>query len=135
MEHDDAKRKRRDAGLLCRAGDAEGRVEVDVVGPLLVQIADGVVRECREMHDRVEAVEVRRRDVADVAAHRRDRREVCAEVAALVEARVEADDVVPCRLELRREDRADVPVAAGDEDAHPVGHGAITSFGALKASA
>ena len=42
------------ARILCRAGDAEGRVEVDVVGPLLVEIADGVVRECREMDDRVE---------------------------------------------------------------------------------
>ena len=80
-------------------------------------------------------LEVRRCDVADVAAHCRDRREVCAEIASLVEARVEAGDVVPRRLELRREDRADVPVASGDEDAHPVGHGAITSFGALKASA
>ena len=47
-----------DTRLLRRTGERDGRLVVDVVGPLLVEIADGIVRERREMDDRVEAFEV-----------------------------------------------------------------------------
>ncbi len=71
------------------------RVEVDVVRPLLVEVADRVVRQRRQVDDRVEPLEVRRRHVADVASHASgSRARSVAEVASLVEARVEPDDVV-----------------------------------------
>ena len=60
-----------------------------------VEVAERIVRERREMDDRVEAREVGRRDVADVGDRALDALRLGAEVAAAVEARVEPDDVVP----------------------------------------
>ena len=65
-------------------------------GPVGVEIAERVVGERGQVDDRVEASEIRGRDVADVerrATARSVRRSP--EVAARVEERVEADDVVP----------------------------------------
>ena len=92
-----------DAGGLGLSCDAQRRVEVDVVGPLLVEVADRIVGERRQVDDRVEPLEVRGRHVANVAMHGHDRPEVAPEVAPAVEARVEPDDVVARAGDDRRE--------------------------------
>ena len=138
MEHDDAKTNRPHARFLRRAGERGGspsRLMSYVHSALRSPMR--VVRECREMDDRVEPAEVRRCDVADVAAQRRDRaRRSAPKSHPSVEERVEAGDVVPRRLRapargLSRCTRG-CPVT---RTRIAVGHGAITSFGALKASA
>ena len=67
---------------------------VDVVGAGFVEAPERIVRQRRKVDDGVEAAEVGRRDVADVLADRRHRRRLLTEIAAFVEIRVEAGDVV-----------------------------------------
>ncbi len=107
-----------DASVSRRTGEGDGSVEVDVVRPIGVEIADRVVRERRQVHDRVEAGELLGTEIAHVAGERRDATGVRAEVAAAVVERVDPHDVVARLPERRRGDRADVAVVAGDEDPH-----------------
>jgi hypothetical protein len=107
-----------DSGGLRRPRDVHGRVVVDVERRLGPVVAQRVVRDRSEVHDRVEAREVVDRDVADVAPQRGDRLRLVAEAAARVQAGVEPDHLVPRRLEERDEDGADVAVVTGDENSH-----------------
>jgi len=87
------------------------------------------------MHDRLEAFEVRRLDVAHVDAQPRALRVVRTEVAPVVIARVEPDDLVPELGEDRAEHRADVTRAACDENPHATPPGTSVSLRATNASA
>ena len=107
-----------DTRLLRRARERDRAVEVDVVRQLGVEVADRVVRQRREMHDRVEALEVagasRRARPRSSAAPPRGR----ARSRSPVVARVEPDDVVA----RAGDDRARAPSrcsrGAGDENPH-----------------
>ena len=93
---------------------------VDVVGQGRVEVAQGIVRQRGQVHDRVDPVELLHRDVAQVGVDLRDRREPVgiAERAAAIQVGVEPDDVVSRRLEDGDEDGADVAEMTGDEYAH-----------------
>jgi hypothetical protein len=56
--------------------------------------------------------------VADIGCRRRRPIDAVVEPADAVEARVDAGDVVAAGHQIRREDRADVALAAGDQYAH-----------------
>ena len=90
---------------------------VDVVGQLGVEVAEGVVRQRREVHDGVEALEVALDDIAGVLADRRDAH-AGAEAAALEEVDVEADDLVARLLQKRHQDSANVSVVTGYQNLH-----------------
>ena len=68
------------------------------------------------MHDGDDAVEMPRLDVADVRAHV-DRGWGDAEIAAVVEHRVETDALAPLVLEHGSRDRPDVAGGTGQEHA------------------
>ena len=108
----------RHAGFLCGGGDADRAAVIDVVRQLGVEVAERVVRERREMDDRVESLEIAPPDVADVLPDVPDPRERVAEGAGLVEVTVEAGHLVPGVLEEGDEDAADVALVSGDQDLH-----------------
>ena len=80
-------------------------------------------------------VEIGGRHVADIEGERRLELGARPEVAAAIEERVEADDVVTRVAQHRREHRADVPVMPCDEDltASQLPHGADVQVGDLGA--
>src|SRR5205085_10540377 len=100
-----------------------------------VQVAERVVRERREVDDGVEAGQVRRGYVADVPRQLVQAPDLRPEVAATVEERVQADDVVAGLGDERRDHRADVAVVAGDEDLHGRSSTRSASSSAAAASA
>jgi hypothetical protein len=94
------------------------RAVLDAVGALRVEIADGIVGQRGQMHDRVESREVVRANIAQVAVDDRNSRRVVAEAAIEIVARVEAYDVVSLGGEELSEDRADVPVVPRHQHSH-----------------
>ena len=70
------------------------------------------------MDDRIESLELGRRDVAYVGGQALDGRDVQAEVAPSIEAGVEPGDVVAGLCEVGREDRPDVAVVTCDKNLH-----------------
>src|SRR6266545_1332999 len=108
----------RHTGLLRFRGQADGSEVVHVVRRLRAEVAHRVVRDRRQVEDRVEAAEISRRDVADVHPQRLDLCNALVQGAPLVEIRVQADDLMARRLQHRDEHGADVAVVAGDEDPH-----------------
>ena len=115
---DEARDPRGAAGV----GERDGRVEVDCARQPGVEVAERVVREAGEVHDGVEALDLRRPGVADVEPLGRHGGAGGVEVAALVEEGVEAGDVVARVGEHLGHDRPDVAVVAGDENLHPAGN-------------
>ena len=70
------------------------------------------------MNDRVEALDILRREVAHVLrVGERTRLAIVIEPAVAVKAAIDADDIKPLRQQLRPEDGADIPVDASNEDA------------------
>src|SRR5919198_1648276 len=105
----------------CLPGDprqVQGALVVHVVGPRGVQVAERVVRERREVDDGVEPSQIGGAHVAEGPPKLLHPPELRAEIAAAVEERVEADDVVARLGDQRRDDRADVAVVAGDDHLH-----------------
>ena len=119
MLHDDAKTNRSTPAVRASSGEPDAGLVVDRVGELLVELAERVVRQRGQVHDRVDPVEVAPLHVADIAgdsgAGGGGQR---SEVAPVVEDGVEADHVVARRLEHAASDRADVAAAPGQEYAH-----------------
>jgi hypothetical protein len=108
-----------DACLLRQPGEPRRRVVVDVVGDLGGERAERVVRQRRHVHDRVEALQVRDGDVAQVDRKARHVGGVeRAEHAVGEQAAVEAGDLVAGRGEDRGHDGAQVALVAGQQNAH-----------------
>lgn len=116
MAHDDEKTNRRTPGALHSARKRDRRVAVDRVGPALVQVAEGIVRQRREVHDRIESFEVGGSHVAHVEIQRGPELGGLSEVAAAVAERIEADDVMPGVAQRGSEHGPDVAVVSGDEN-------------------
>ena len=108
-----------DAGLPGEGGQADAAVVVDLERDVRVELADRIVRQLGKVDDRVEAAQVLHGDVPDVLGHP-GRRAVHAVVqpADAVEAGVEAGDVVAAVEQIGAQDRADIALAAGDQDSH-----------------
>ena len=70
------------------------------------------------MNDRLEVLQLGRADVADVADDGPNRPYLRSEVAASVKLGVESQDVVPRFCQEGCQDRADVALTSGNEDAH-----------------
>ena len=72
------------------------------------------------MHDRIDASKVVGAEIANVHSKVCVRLLAFEEVTPVVEAGIEADDVMPSRSERRNGDRSDVAVMAGYEDFHDI---------------
>ena len=108
-----------DARLAGHRREADTAAMVDLERHVRVELAERVVRELRQVDHGVEAAQVVDRQLADVGRPPRRRPiDAVVEPADTVEARVDAADVVAAGHQVRREDRADVALAAGDQDAH-----------------
>ena len=115
----DARRREQKAthlGLAREFREPHGRLVVDLLGPGLVQVADRIVRERRQVDHGVEGAQVGRLQVADVLADRRNRYRVAGDRAVVEVAGVEPDDVVAALQQPRRHDRAEVTAVPGDQD-------------------
>ncbi len=93
---------------------------VDVIGLLGLEVPDRVVGQRREVHDRVEALEVPRGDVAQVRAQLRHGGQGIAHHAVGEVAGVKAGDLVAVLDEERCHDRADVPQVPRQQYAHRI---------------
>jgi hypothetical protein len=92
---------------------------VDVVGDVTDEVAERVVGQLRHVHDGVEAAQVVDRQPADVLVDRVDGAvDASVEPAVLVEAGVDADDVMAVVEQVRTEQAAEVALAAREQDAH-----------------
>ena len=109
-----------DADCLGQTREAHRSLEIDRVGRVGMEIPERIVREAREMEDRVEPHQVRRLDLADILQDGGHHRHVAAgrEGTPLVEIRVETDDLVTGRTQHRREDGSDIAPMPGYENAH-----------------
>ena len=111
---------------LASFGEADAGAMIDVVGEFGVEIAERIVRQRRQMDDRVEAVEIGRRHVAHVLADAPAPATICAAGrigAALIEIAVAADDLVARLQQHRHHHGADVALMAGDQNTHARPHG------------
>ena len=107
-----------DARFARQPRQPDRRQVIDVVGNLRIQIAERIVRQRREVDDRIEAGQARHVQVADVGAHRRNLRALRAQRAVLEEIGVQSDDVVTGAHQHVHHDRADVAVVSGNQYAH-----------------
>ena len=110
------------AGVFRRLRDTHGALVVDLEGHFRPVLAERVVRQLGQMHHRVEALEILRRQRAQVLEHRirrhRQANRIEVQAAVTVEARVEAGDLVAVRGEDRSRARADVALGAGQQNLH-----------------
>ena len=93
---------------------------VDLVRDRRRELTQRVVRELGHVHDGVEPLQIRRGQPPDVPTPSLEAHLgiVLVEARGRVEPGVDPNDVVPSRGEIGAQDRADVPLAAGDEDSH-----------------
>jgi hypothetical protein len=92
---------------------------VDLERHVRVELAQRIVRQLGEVDHRVEAAQVVDGQVPDVGRPPRGRPvDAVVEPADAVEAGVDAADVVAVSHQVRREDRPDIALAAGDQYAH-----------------
>src|SRR5580704_9783149 len=91
---------------------------IDVVRELRIEVTHGVVRQCREMNHRVEAVEVRHREVTKVFSNLWNLFGRLPELAACKQVCIEAKHLVIGGLEDRSGNRTDVSFMAGQKYLH-----------------
>jgi hypothetical protein len=84
----------------------------------LVQTAERIVGKRRQVNDRIEPTKISRFDVSNILSEDRVRLVVWAEIAAFIEKRVQARDVVPRSREDTCHDRPDVPVMTRNQYFH-----------------
>ena len=119
MLHEDANTKRSIPAARASSASRTPARWLIVVRQRLVEIAERVVRERREMDDGIDSLEVGRLDVANVATDlRRGRCRQRLEVAAVVERRCRARRPRGRRPRARAAQLTDVTVRACEEDAH-----------------
>src|ERR1700720_2745974 len=111
--------KARDAGLLASPRQGYRAEVINGVSRALVQLAERVVRQLGQMHDRVEPFDVLWRYPAHVLGKgERPRGAIVVKPAIPVKAAINPDDVEPPLQQLRPENGADIPVDTGNEYPH-----------------
>jgi hypothetical protein len=83
---------------------------IDVVGPVGLQIAQGIIAEGGQVDDGVEALQIRGLHVSNVLAESPDAGGLIRETTVFEEEAVEAYDVVSCVLQDRHHHRSDIAV-------------------------
>ena len=106
-----------DTGRLSRLRQVDRGGPVDLAREVGIQVAQRIVGQPGQVDDRVEARQVVRVRVADVAVQRGNRWRRGAERASGEQVDVHPDDVVPRLDQHRDNDAADIARMAGDEDA------------------
>jgi hypothetical protein len=113
-----SEQKTTNADLPRHLGEAHAGPVVDLVGEVRVEIAQRIIRQRREVDDRVEALQVGLLDVAHVLAQVRNVNRRVAVRAKAVQIRVDAGDVKSFSDEDRDHNRPDEPKMPRYEDFH-----------------
>ena len=103
-------------------GYANGTLVVDAEGDLGPVLAERIVRQLREVNDRIVAREILRHDRAEVPQDRSRRRRhaerIEVQAAIAVETGIESGDVVAVSHQDRRHSRANIAFRPGDQNSH-----------------
>src|SRR6056297_3549039 len=103
--------------------EPQRRLRVDLLGQFGIEIAKRIIRQTRQMDDRVKSLQVGRGHVADILYDVGRRHDAVAKVAASKKIAVEAGHTMPRRAEHRDENRPYIAAMAGDEYVHvPLSH-------------
>src|SRR5208283_5918260 len=91
---------------------------IDLIGELGIEITQWVVRECGEMHDGVEALQILPCEIAKVLTNTGNLGCRDTEIATGKQIDVQADDIVSRRLQDRSRDRTNVTLVASEKNSH-----------------
>ena len=110
-----------DGSRLVCVDSAGKHLFVEVEGERYIHVHLGLIGQF-DVHDGVEALDVRGHEIADVTDPSLVARDDRSEVAPVVPTGIKAHHVVPSCLENRNEDLADVATVAGHENSHVMCH-------------
>src|SRR6516164_3849795 len=108
-----------DAGRLACPRQADRAEVVDRVSRALVQLAEGVVRQFSQMHNRVEPFDVLRGNSPHIPGEgQRPRAGIVVEPAVAVKAAIHPDNVKPLLQQCRSKHGADIAIYPGNQYPH-----------------
>src|SRR5215831_696137 len=112
------KDKSRNTGRFCQIRQPHRGMKIDVVCQVSIKVAEGVIRQCGEMYNGIEALNISPREITEVLRDRRDFLGRLSKIAASEQVRVETDHLMTGRHQDRTSHNPNVSFMTSQKNPH-----------------